>query len=592
MNSSELRDKFLKYFESKGHRIVPSGSLLPEDHTVLLTTAGMQQFVPYLSGSKDVLSDFSTRHLYSSQKCFRTVDIDNVGDDTHHTFFEMLGNWSIGTDEEGRYFKAGAIKYALDFLVNVLGLDQKKIYITIFSGENGIARDDEADKLWQDQGIPGERIFDFGSEDNFWGPTATTGPCGPCSEIHYDRGSEYGCTDGCSPNCDQCQRYVEIWNLVFMEYHKDESGNYSKLPQTNIDTGIGFERLLSLLNNVNSSYETDIFSDFIALLEDIAGVKYTDNQKEFRIMADHIRSSVFLIADGIRPGNVTQGYILRRLLRRAIRVANLLKLPDGFLADLSAVIVAKYGDVYPETEDKNILAVMEEEKEKFELTLENGLREFDKLDHIDGKIAFNLYSSYGFPLELSKELAKEKGIEINEKDFYSEFTKHQKISRTATAGRFKGGLADTNPETIRLHTAHHLLLAALQQVLGDHVKQRGSNITSDRLRIDFVHPDKLTPEQLKKVEDIVNSKIEEGLNVVRREMPKDDAKKIGAEMEFGGKYGDIVSVYFIEDEKGNAFSKEFCGGPHLKNTREIGHFKIKKEESSSAGVRRIKAVVE
>ena len=569
MTSSELREKFLKFFEERGHKIVPSSSLLPEDTSVLLTTAGMQQFKSYYLEEESPYG----QNIVSSQKCFRTSDIEEVGDEKHLTFFEMLGNFSFGG-----YFKKEAIEIAKEFLDSIkIEID----YVTVFAGDENTPKDEKSAEVWRGLGFTEEKgnLRFCNKEENFWGPTGQEGPCGPTTEI-YVKG-------------------IEIWNIVFNEYYCKDN-KLKKLKKPGIDTGMGLERLAIISQDKETIFETDLFLSIIEKIEDLSSNKYEDHKREFRIIADHIRGSVFLIADGVRPDNVEQGYILRRLLRRAIRLARVLELPSNFLILLGKIVISEYKGAYPEM-NHDILAVMGEEREKFELTLENGLREFEKLEIIDGKEAFKLYASYGFPLELTKELALEKGIEINEDDFDSEFKKHQEISRTAAAGKFKGGLADTKEETIKLHTAHHLLLAALQKILGTHVKQKGSNINSDRLRIDFVHPQKMTKEEIEAVEKIVNDKIEEGLKVIKREMSKEEAEKIGAEMEFGGKYDDTVSVYFIEDEKGNVFSKEFCGGPHVKNTNELSRgpssgkkrrFRIKKEQSSSAGVRRIKAILE
>jgi len=581
MTSKELRDKFLKFFKERGHKIVPSSSLVPQDRTVLLTTAGMQQFVPYLAGKKDALVDFSSKHLVSSQKCFRALDIEEIGDDTHHTLFEMLGNWSIGVNEKGEYFKEGAIKFALDFFVDELGLDRDRFHVTVFKGENDIPKDKEAIKIWEENGISKERIKEFGAVDNFWGPTSTTGPCGPCSEIHYDRGEEYGCKN-CGPNCEKCKRFVELWNLVFMEYNKKEDGSFEKLSQTNIDTGIGFERLLSLLNNEDSAYETDLFLPLIKELENLSGKKYKENKKEFRIIVDHIRGACFLIADGVIPSNTEKGYILRRVLRRAIRYGKLLELKKDFLNTLAQKVIEKYKDVYPELES-NILDVIQEEAEKFEVTLEKGLKEFEKLESISGEQAFNLYQSYGFPLELTEELAKEKGIKIDKEEFRKFLKKHQKISRAGVEAKF-GGVGDRdNPECVKLHTATHLLHQALREVLGEHVQQMGSDITSERLRFDFKHGAKATEEEIKKIEDLVNKKIKEDLEVRKEEVSYIEAIKSGALAFFKEKYPDTVSVYSVGD-----FSKEICAGPHVKRTSELGSFKIAKEKSASAGIRRIK----
>ena len=587
MTSTELRKKFLTFFEKKGHKIVPSSSLIPGDSSVLFTSAGMQQFIPYLSGERDILKDFNNRHLCSVQKCFRSNDIDEVGDDTHHTFFEMPGNWSIGEDSKTGYFKRGAIEYALEFFIEILKLDKDKFWITFFSGQESIPEDQESINVWKENGIPQERMRGFGIDDNFWGPLGDTGPCGPCSEIHYDRGEKYGCGDPvCGPNCKKCDRFVELWNLVFMEYSKNQDGSYSKLPQRNVDTGIGFERLTSVLQGKDSAYESDLFLPIIQKTEELSGKKYEENRKYFRIITDHIRGSVFLVSAGILPSNVETGYVLRRILRRAIRYGRLLGLAEEsgqFLLPLAEKVIEIYKDVYPELKSKeaDILTIVQKEEEKFEKTLEEGLKQFEK-----GLDAFELYTSYGFPLELTMELAKEKGRTVDLEEFNRKFKEHQELSRTASAGMFKGGLADTGKQAVKYHTATHLLLAALRQVLGPKVYQRGSNINAERLRFDFSHSQKMTPEQIKKVEDIVNQKIKEDLPVICEETSLEEAKKKGATGVFETKYGEKVKVYGI-----GKFSKEICGGPHVERTSELGEFKILKEESSAAGVRRIRAIL-
>ena len=587
MTSTELRKKFLTFFEKKGHKIVPSSSLIPGDSSVLFTSAGMQQFIPYLSGERDILKDFNNRHLCSVQKCFRSNDIDEVGDDTHHTFFEMPGNWSIGEDSKTGYFKRGAIEYALEFFIEILKLDKDKFWITFFSGQESIPEDQESINIWKENGIPQERMRGFGIDDNFWGPVGDSGPCGPCSEIHYDRGEKYGCGDPvCGPNCKKCDRFIELWNLVFMEYSKNQDGSYSKLPQRNVDTGIGFERLTSILQDKDSAYESDLFLPIIQKTEELSGKKYEENRKYFRIITDHIRGSVFLVSAGILPSNVETGYVLRRILRRAIRYGRLLGLAEEsgqFLLPLAEKVIEIYKDVYPELKSKeaDILTIVQREEEKFEKTLEEGLKQFEK-----GLDAFELYTSYGFPLELTMELAKEKGRTVDLEEFNRKFKEHQELSRTASAGMFKGGLADTGKQAVKYHTATHLLLAALRQVLGPKVYQRGSNINAERLRFDFSHSQKMTPEQIKKVEDIVNQKIKEDLPVICEETSLEEAKKKGATGVFETKYGEKVKVYGI-----GKFSKEICGGPHVERTSELGEFKILKEESSAAGVRRIRAIL-
>jgi len=598
MESHELRKLFLDFFAERGHKVIPSSSLLPTDPSVLFTTAGMQQFSLYLSGKKDPIKDFNTRHIATCQKCFRTGDIEEIGDDTHHTFFEMLGNWSIGQDETG-YFKEGAIKYALEFLVDKLGLDKERIHVTVFKGEGSIARDDEAINLWIKYGIPLKRIKECSKKDNFWGPVSTTGPCGPCSEIHYDRGEELGCgRPDCGPNCDYCKRVVEIWNLVFMQYFKNEQGDYELLAQTNIDTGIGFERLLSLLNQKSASYETDIFADFISKLEEISGHKYLENKKAFRIIADHVRSSIFVIADGVEPSNLGQGYILRRLLRRIVRYGKTLGLSTQFHLPLIDIVINKYKDIYPNIllKKNEIVEIIKKEEEKFEATLEKGLSIIEKMllakKELTGEEVFDLYQSYGFPLELTQEIALEKGININIDEFNIALEKHQNISRAGAEKKFGGVGKDAGEEGAKLHTATHLLHAALRKVLGEHVQQMGSDINAERLRFDFKHTQKMTPEEIKKVEDLVNLKIQEDLEIKKEEMALDKALSSGAIAFFKDKYPDIVKVWTIFNPNNEeVFSKEICAGPHVEKTSQLKSFKIIKEESSSAGVRRIKAVV-
>jgi len=637
MTSNELRQKFLDYFEKKGHQIVVSSSLIPADKTVLLTSAGMQQFVSYFSGEKDILKDFGSRHLCSVQKCFRTPDIDEVGDDSHHTFFEMLGNWSIGEDSKTGYFKEGAIKMALDFFVKEIGLDKNRIWVTIFKGGNSIPRDTKSLEIWQKQGIPRKRIIEFGFKDNFWGPTAQTGPCGPCSEIHYDRGEKYGCGEpNCGPNCQKCNRFLELWNLVFMEYEKIEDGSYRKLSQRNVDTGIGLERLIAVLENKNSAYETDLFLPIIKKIEEISKKKYKENKKSFRVISDHIRSSVFLISDGVLPSNIERGYILRRILRRAIRYGRFLKMPKNFLLPLAKEVTKRYENIYPVIKSKreDILDVIRNEEEKFEKTLEKGLKKFTRLITQEelikpaatvnlvassaedakklGKKFFYLYETYGFPLELSlEEFSKiyRESLFINsrrwtgeipfrekiEESFKEEIKKHQKVSRVGAEKKFGGVGKDAGYEEAKLHTATHLLHAALRKILGEHIRQMGSDITPKRLRFDFFHPRKTTKEEIEKIEKLVNQKIKDDLEIKKEEMPYREAVRSGALAFFKEKYPPVVSVYSIGRFRGQSseiFSKEICAGPHVKRTLELGKFKIIKEKSSSAGVRRIKAILE
>jgi alanyl-tRNA synthetase len=598
MDSEEIRRKFLGFFEKNGHKIVPSSSLLPTDPSVLFTSAGMQQFSLYLQGKQDPVKEFGTRHLVDSQKCFRSDDIEEVGDDTHHTFFEMLGNWSIGQDEKGYYFKQGAIKMAMEFLTKELKLNPEKFYITIFKGNKDIPKDTESEKFWQEQGIPSERIKEFEEEDNLWGPVGEIGLCGPCSEIHYDRGQEFGCgKKDCGPNCAHCQRYVEIWNLVFMEFFKDKDGKYVSLLQKSVDTGMGFERITGILQDKPTAYETDLFLPVIQEIEKLSEKKYETNKKSFRIIADHIRGAIFLINDGVLPLNIGQGYILRRILRRAIRFGKILEISNqDFLIDLAKITINIYKDVYPEILDKqaDILDVIQKEQQKFSKTLENGLLQFEKLVKssetkvISGEQVFDLYQTYGFPIEMTKELAKEKGFDVDEKEFNEKLEKHQEISRAGKEKKFGGG-GEFSP---KLHTATHLLHSALRQVLGNDVQQMGSDITLERLRFDFSFDRKMTQEEIKQVEELVNEKIKQNLVVKKQEMSFDEAKKSGALAFFRDKYPERVNVYSICDAKTDeVFSKEICAGPHIENTSELGKLKIIKEQSSSAGIRRIKAVI-
>ncbi len=547
MQSNEVRDKFLKFFESKGHKIMPSSSLIPEgDISVLFTTAGMQQFKPYYGAPDNAIRDFGTKNIVTVQKCVRTGDIDEVGDDTHLSFFEMLGNFSFGG-----YGRKEAIEYAHEFITKELGLSIS--YVTIYKGEGVVPKDEESKKIWEDTDSNLEIRED--GKDVFWGPTGDSGPCGPTTEIY--------CKNANGED-------VEIWNIVFNEYFCDGSrekldrgeANLKKANILGIDTGMGLERLLATVQQKKNVYETDLFNN--------------EKGREDRIVADHVKTALFMISDGLTPSNNGRGYVLRRLIRRAVRFS------DKPLKDEIEKIKKIYSGIY-NLDDKGEI---EKEEEKFRQTLDKGLKEFEK-----GVDPFILATTYGFPIELTEELAKEKGIVIDREDFDKKMAEHQKLSQTASAGMFKGGLANHNEKTIKLHTAHHLLLAALQAVVSPEIKQRGSNITEERLRIDFLCDHKLTDEEKKGVEDWVNDKISQGLNVVRKEMPLNEAEKLGAEMEFGAKYPEIVSVYFIEDKNGNAISKEFCGGPHVSNTSELGHFKIGKEEAVAQGIRRIKGVL-
>ncbi|MES2416096.1 MAG: alanine--tRNA ligase [Patescibacteria group bacterium] len=596
MHSSEIRTRFLKFFENRGHKIIPSASLVPEnDPSVLFNTAGMQPLVPYLLGQEHPMG----RRIANVQKCVRTGDLDDIGDNRHFSFFEMMGNWSLGDPSSpdgigAGYFKEDAIKWSYEFLTSKeegLGLDVSRLYVTIFEGDENAPYDQESKDIWMSLGIPEHRIYSLPGDDNWWSP-GDNGPCGPSSEMFYDMSGNIGdlTKEGFIEACEK-EDVIEIWNDVFMEYEKKDGKVIGKLKQKNVDTGAGLERITAVMQGKKTAYDTDLF-EFVTNVIKSQSKNY--NEHSSRVVADHIRTAVFLISDGVLPGNKDQGYVLRRLLRRTIRHSDLLALPKNSLASLSLAVVNQYEEIYTNLRvDLNqIQYVIEQEEIKFRQTLENGLKEFEK-----GIDPFILATTYGFPIELTEELAKEKGIKIDREDFNTKMSEHQKLSQTASAGMFKGGLANHNEKTIRLHTAHHLLLAALQEVVSPEIKQRGSNITEERLRIDFVCDHKLTDEEKQKVEDLVNQKIQANLNVVRREMPLAEAEKIGAQMEFGAKYPETVSVYFIGEENpstssGRAFSAEFCGGPHVSNTGELGIFKIQKEEAVSAGVRRIKAILE
>jgi len=604
MHSSRIRKKFLDFFQKKGHKIVPSSSLLTKDPTVLFTSAGMQQFLPYLIGEKDPIKDFGTRHLASCQKCFRTDDIDEVGDQTHHTFFEMLGNWSIGEGPEKGYFKEDAINYALEFLVEELRLSKDDIWVTIFKGEKEVPKDKESLRLWQDHDIKKEKIKEFGMGENFWGPVGgKIGPCGPSSEIFYDRGEEFGCQNkDCVPNCPNCNRFFELWNLVFMEYEKLEDGSFKKLPQRNIDTGIGFERLVALLQNKRSAYETDLFSSIYQSIENsiLYPVQEKFPKRLLRILCDHLRANVFLISEGVLPSKDDRGSVLRRLLRNCTYYAGRLKLKENWYVEPVKEVVKIYGKVYSEIKnnEEKIITVIQNEEEKYGKALEQGLKILrEKIERSEGKfgivniLAFDLYGSLGLRPEITLEEIKRHIKDFKEEDekeywevFNEKLEKHQGVSRAGADKKFKGGLIEQNYETIKLHTATHLLLQALREVLGNHIYQKGSNISSERLRFDFSHSQKLTKDQIKKVEDLVNQKIKEDLSVTFKEITPEEAKREEAIGAFEERYGDKVKVYKI----GN-FSKEICGGPHVKNTGELGQFKIQKEESIGKNIRRIRA---
>lgn len=593
LTSDDLRQMYLDFFKSKGHTVIRSASLIPEnDPTVLFTTAGMHPLVPYLLGEKHPAG---TR-LVDVQKCVRTGDIDEVGDESHCTFFEMLGNWSLGD-----YFKKEAISWSYEFLTDEkwLGIDKDKLYFTCFAGDEHAPRDMAAFETWRSMGVDEDHIFFLPKENNWWGPAGITGPCGPDTEMFIDTGKP-ACGPDCSPACD-CGKYLEIWNDVFMEYNKQADGSFLPLEHKNVDTGMGLDRTIAILQGKSSVYETDVFAPIIAKIEELSGKKYEgaddETKKAFRIVADHIRCSTFMIGDekGITPSNVDQGYVLRRLLRRAIRFAGKLGIAEGNLSKISKVVIDKYAHAYDElhTNEKKILAEIEKEEERFQKTISQGLKEFEKTvekmqgDIIDGKSAFRLYDTFGFPIEFTLELAEERGLKVDKEGFDKAFEHHQELSHAGAEQRFKGGLADTSEQTARLHTATHLLNAALRKYLGEDITQKGSNITAERLRFDFNFDRKVERDELDQLEEYVNEAIAAGLDVVEEEMSVDEAKKQGAMGVFDSKYGELVKVYTIP-----GYSKEICGGPHAKNTAELGHFKIKKEQSSSAGVRRIKAVLE
>ena len=577
----QLIKKYLDFFKSKGHKEIPNSSLIPEnDPTTLFISAGMHPLVPYLLGQKHPLG----KRLMNVQKCIRTGDIEEVGNTTHHTFFEMLGNWSLGD-----YWKKEAIKMTFEFHTKILKIPLERYAVTCFAGNKNAPKDNESAKIWKSIGISKKRIAYL--PDNWWEITGP-GPCGPDTEMFYWAPNNIPAPKIYNPNNEN---WVEIGNNVLMQYNKDEKGNYNLAKQKNIDFGGGTERTLAALNNFDDNYLTELWQPIIKKIEKISGKKYKGNEKAMRIIADHIKASVFIIADGIVPGNTEQGYVLRRLIRRAIRYGKGLGI-ENFTSKVAEPIFKIYDDYLELKENKkHILQELKQEEEKFILTLEKGLKEIKKMSwersihkKISGKEAFLLYQSYGFPIEMIRDVAIETGTDVDEKAFQKEFEKHQTLSRTASAGRFKSGLADDSEATTKLHTATHLLLAALKTVLKEeNLIQRGSNITSERLRFDFSFPRKLTKEEIEKVEKLVNTQIQKGCEIIKEEMTPEQAKKKGATGMFNAKYGEIISVYTIKN-----YSKEICSGPHVKNTCELGHFKIKKEESSSSGVRRIKAILE
>jgi alanyl-tRNA synthetase len=653
-HSSELRALFLKFFESKGHAVIPSASIIPEnDPTVLFTTAGMHPLVPYLMGARHPMG----KRLTNVQKCIRTGDIEEVGDSSHLTFFEMLGNWSLGD-----YFKKEAIEWSWEFLTSPqwLGLDPDRLAFSVFAGDETAPRDEEAAEIWLGRGVRPERIFYLPRKNNWWGPAGTTGPCGPDTEMFVIT-DQPPCGPDCSPACD-CGRYLEIWNDVFMQYNKQADGSYAPLEQKNVDTGMGLERTIGVLTGAKSVYETDLFTGILEKISQLSGQKYGPDgeaTRSMRIIADHVRTATFIIGDdrGVTPSNVDQGYVLRRLIRRAVRHGMTISLPTGSISAIAQVVIAQYSDVYPELERSraHILEQFDLEEERFQRTLRQGMREFDKLlkefdrvtaaldafeaglegpdavaaaqafatalrptpelrpaierlrafdasniaayrdliaklraqfQQIDGRAAFKLYDTFGFPIEITIEMAREKGLTVDQAGFDERFRQHQEKSHAGAEQRFKGGLADSSEETAKLHTATHLLQAALREVLGSDVAQKGSNITAERLRFDFSFPRKMTPDEIARVEGLVNSYIAQGGEVVCQEMTVDEAKAAGAIGLFDSKYGERVKVYSM-----GGFSREICGGPHAGNVSDLKSFKIQKEESSSAGVRRIKAVI-
>ena len=651
--AADLRRLYLKFFESKGHAVIPSASVIPEnDPTVLFTTAGMHPLVPYLLGAKHPMGN----KLTDVQKCIRTGDIDEVGDASHCTFFEMMGNWSLGA-----YFKKDAIHWSWEFLTGEewLGLDPEKLAFSVFAGDEKAPRDDEAAGYWKECGVKDDHIFYLNAKHNWWGPAGTTGPCGPDTEMFVIK-DQPPCGPDCSPACS-CGRYLEIWNDVFMQYNKQADGTFPPLEQKNVDTGMGLERTIGVLLGAKTVYETDLFSDIIKKIEELSGKKYAADDeytRSFRIIADHMRTATIIIGDdrGVTPSNVDQGYVLRRLIRRSVRHGMKLEMPEGMTAEIAKVVVNQYKDVYPELKrnEEHIVSQLILEEERFQKTLKQGMKEFDKLifnigrmtnavkpvidaikegadfapaadaaakqlpprpeyqaliallkdktdkdallkeaetfianlNVIDGRSAFKLYDTYGFPIEITTELAAEKGLTVDEKGFQERFKQHQETSHAGAEQRFKGGLADNTEETAKLHTATHLLHAALRKVLGDEVAQKGSNITAERLRFDFSFSRKMTPEEIKEVERLVNESIKGAAEVVCEEMTVPEAKAKGAIGLFESKYGERVKVYTMGE-----YSMEICGGPHAKNTGDLVSFKIKKEEASSAGVRRIKAVI-
>ena len=587
MTAKDLKKKYLDFFIKKGHKIIPNVSLIPEnDPTALFISAGMHPLGPYLLGEPHPLG----KKLCSVQRCLRTDDIDSVGDSFHHTFFEMLGNWSLGDSAspdgigQGGYWKKEAIEWSFEFLTKELGLNPSRLYISCFGGDQDAPKDEESAKIWQEVGISEEKIYFYGKKENWWGPTGKTGPCGPDTEIFYDATGK-PCGPKCHPN-DNCGRFFEIWNDVFMEYNKTGEGKFEPLKQKNVDTGMGVERTVAVLSGLDDDYQTKLFAPIIRKIEEISGKKYQENPNEFRIIADHLRAATFLVSDGVTPSNVERGYILRRLIRRAMDQSTKIRHIDS-LKSLLEKIINIYKRDYPELEkNKDIIyQVIEGEKEKYSRVITKSLRYEVKTTgkKISGKEAFNLYATHG----LSPQQLRGQGYKFDQAEFDRAFKKHQEISRVGAEKKFAGGLANHSEIVTKYHTATHLLNAALRQILGSHVFQKGSNITAERLRFDFPNPEKLTPEQIKKVENLINQKIKENLPVKMEMMTLEKAKKMGAVAVFAERYGEKVKVYSIGD-----YSKEVCGGPHVDFTGKLGKFKIIKEESAGAGIRRIYAKLE
>ena len=589
LKTIDLKETYLKFFESKGHKIIPSAPIIPEnDPTCLFNTAGMQPLVPYLKGEPHP----EGKRLTDVQKCFRTNDLDSIGDTTHHTFFEMLGNWSLGD-----YFKKESISWSFEFLTKKLEIPAEKLAVTVFKGNDIVPADTESAEIWESLGIKKDKIAFLSEEHNWWPNMELLGPCGPDTEIFYWRSEE----PVPEKFDEEDENWVEIWNNVFMQYNHEQNGTFTPLKNKNVDTGLGVERVTAILEGLTDNYKSSVWREIIQKIEGISGVSYDNEEytRSMRIIADHIRAIVIIAGDdaGIKPSNTDQGYILRRLIRRTIRYAKKLNIDinSDWEQQLAELIINKYSKYYGELErNKNdILETLKNEKLKFNRTLEHGLKEFEKVvKNVEGTTinkdtAFRLYDTFGFPIELTEELAEERGLKVDTEGFKQKFAEHQEKSRQGSTGKFKGGLASTGEMETKYHTATHLLNAALKKVLGPHVHQKGSNITAERMRFDFSHPTKMTDEEKKQAEDLVNEYIKMAIPVEKLEMKKEDALKMGAEAMFIDKYGDIVSVYKIGD-----VSLELCGGPHVKNTSELGHFKIKKEEASSAGVRRIKAILE